>query len=189
MSDPRNLWQNLTTKGEKMSAADVCAKADKLDAENRRDTIIGLIFASVLTLIGLIGLATLVEAGTPERIIVGIAVSLVWFGAYRTSVRRKGLPTESTFATCLEFYRKEVERRRNYYRAQPWGFLVIVIIAVFQFVIVMRRYSPPTQDMLLYPVILIGLVFAVLPFWIRQKRRFQREMDALDVLEKGTGSP
>jgi hypothetical protein len=188
MNDPKSVWQNLSTKGEKMSAVDVRIKAEKLDAENRRDTILGFAVATVLTLIGLMGLATLEEAGPAERLIVAIAVSLLWFGAYRTSVRRRGLAADASFAACIEFYRKEVERRRNYFRAQPWGFLVVMIIALLQFVIVMRPYKPSARDLLMYPIVIIGLLLGVLPYWIRQKRRFQREMDALDAFEKGMGA-
>jgi hypothetical protein len=49
-----------------MSATEVCAKAEKLAAEVRRDTIIGLLFTSFLTLIGLIG-ASRSAAGRPGR--------------------------------------------------------------------------------------------------------------------------
>src|SRR4029450_892529 len=125
MNNPKSIWRNLETKGEKMSSMEVRAKAEKLAAEIRRDTIVGLVFASLLTLIGLIGLAVLPQAGTAERIIVTIAVSILWLGAYRSSTRR--LPSGVQFATCVAFYRRELERRRNHF-AKPWLFGIVILI-------------------------------------------------------------
>ena len=36
MNDPKGIWQSLDTKGAKMSAAEIRAKAGKLEAEIRR---------------------------------------------------------------------------------------------------------------------------------------------------------
>src|SRR5262245_63927971 len=107
INDPKNIWGNLHTKGEKMSSTEVRAKAEKLAAEIRRDTIVGLVFTSLLILIGLIGLAVLPQAGPAQRIIVVIAVALLWFGAYRTGTRPT-LPSGAQFATCVAFYRREL---------------------------------------------------------------------------------
>jgi hypothetical protein len=182
INDPKAIWGNLQTKGEKMSSLEVRAKAEKLAAEIRRDTIVGLVFTSLLTLIGLIGLAVLPQAGPPERIIVTIAVAILWLGAYRTSTRPR-LPSGAQFATCVAFYRRELERRRNYF-AKPWLFGIVLLIALVQFLFVMRGFNPSARDLLSYPAALLLLVLIAVPLWRRQARRFQREMDALDAFER-----
>jgi|SRR5215831_5645330 len=181
-NDPKNIWGNLNTKGEKMSSTEVRAKAEKLAAEIRRDTIIGLAFTSLLTLIGLIGIAVLPQAGMPERIIVTIAVAILWLGAYRTSTRPR-LSSGAQFATCVAFYRRELERRRNYF-AKPWLFAIIILIAIIQFLFVMRGFNPSASDLLSFPAALLLLVLIVVPLWRRQARRFQRELDSLDTFER-----
>jgi hypothetical protein len=181
-NDPKSIWRNLETKGEKMSSMEVRAKAEKLAAEIRRDTIIGLVFTSVLTLIGLLALAVLPQAGPAPWIIVTIAVSILWIGAYRTSTRPK-LPSGAQFATCVAFYRRELERRRHYF-AKPWLFGILILIALVQFLIVMKRFNPSARDLLSYPAALLLLVLAAFPLWRRQARRFQRELDALDAFER-----
>jgi hypothetical protein len=182
MNDPKSIWRNLETKGEKMSSMGVRAKAEKLAAEIRRDTIVGLVFTSLLTLIGLIGLAVLPQAGRPERIIVTIAVVILWLGVYRTSTRPR-LPSGAQFATCVAFYRRELERRRNYF-AKPLLFGIIILIALLQFLIVIRGFNPSARDLLSYPAALLLLVLVAVPLWRRQARRFQRELDALDAFER-----
>ena len=182
MMDPKSIWQSLETKGEKMSSMEVRAKAENLAAEIRRDTIVGLVFTSLLTLIGLIGLAVLPQAGPPERIIVTIAVVILWFGAYRTSTRPR-LLSGAEFATCVVFYRRELERRRNYF-AKPWLFGIIILFGLVQFLVVMRGFNPSARDLLSYPAAILLLVLVALPLWKRQTRRFQRELDALDAFER-----
>lgn len=182
MNDAKSIWRNLETKGKKMSSMEIRAKAEKLAAEIRRDTMIGLVITSLLTLIGLIGLAVLPQAGPAERIIVTIAVAILWLGAYRTSTRPR-LPHGAQFATCVAFYRRELERRRSYF-ARPWLFLIVILIALGQFLIVMRGFSPSARDLLSYPAALLLLVLVAVPLWRRQARRFQRELDALDAFER-----
>jgi hypothetical protein len=182
INDPKSVWRNLETKGEKMSSMEVRAKAEKLAAEIRRDTIVGLVFTSLLTLIGLVGLAVLPQVGPPEGIIVTIAVAILWFGAYRTSMRPR-LPSGAQFATCVAFYRRELERRRNYF-AKPWLFGIVILIALVQFLIVIRGSNPSARDLLSYPAALLLLVLVAVPLWRRQARRFQRELEALDAFER-----
>jgi hypothetical protein len=182
INDPKLVWQSLETEGKTMSAQEIRFRAERLGAEIRRDTMIGLVFASFLTLAGLIGLAVLPQAGPPERIIITIVVILLWFGAYRTSMR-SGLPDGAEFATCLAFYRRELERRRAYF-AKPWWPGIIVLVALVQYVLVIRPYNPSLRDLLSYPAALLLLIAIVFPLWRRQVRRFQRELDALNVFDR-----
>src|SRR5262245_27522202 len=67
-------------------------------------------------------------SGQAERIIVTSAVAILWLGSYRTSTRPR-LPSGAQFATCVAFYRRELERRRNYF-AKPWLFGIVILIAL-----------------------------------------------------------
>jgi hypothetical protein len=61
---------------------------------------------------------------------------------------------------------------------------IIILIAVVQFLIVMRGFDPSARDLLSYPTALLLLVLVAVPLWRRQVRRFQRELDALDAFER-----
>jgi hypothetical protein len=87
------------------------------------------------------------------------------------------------FATCVAFYRGELERPRNYF-AKPWLFAIILLIALVQFLFVMRGFNPSARDLLSFPAALLLLVLIVVPLRRRQSRRFQRELDALDAFER-----
>ena len=121
-SDPKIVWQNLETEGERMSAQEVRMKAEKLAMEIRRDTIVGFAFASAIITASLIALwLRLPEADWPERIIVTIIAILVWSGALRSNatmdmLNRRRVPEDLQFATCLDFYRRELQLRRDYFR-------------------------------------------------------------------------
>lgn len=180
MTDPRNIWQNLTTKGARMSAAEIRVKARKLEAEIRRDTIIGMVFASAITAGGLIGLAVLRQAEPAARIIIAIVVLLVWLAAWLTTVRNRNRLSEAEFMTCLEFYRRELQRRRDYFAKGPWFLVMIVLLALVQFLAVARASGAGLADLMAFPVALAVLMLVAIPLWKRQARRFQRELDELD---------
>jgi hypothetical protein len=63
-------------------------------------------------------------------------------------------------------------------------FAIIILIALVQFLFVMRGFSPSASDLLSFPAALLLLVLIAVPLWRRQARRFQRELDALDAFER-----
>jgi hypothetical protein len=67
---------------------------------------------------------------------------------------------------------------------KPWLFGIVILIALAQFLFVMRGFNPSARDLLSYPAALILLVLIAVPLWRRQARRFQRELDALDAFER-----
>lgn len=170
-----------------MSAAEVRAKAQKLEAEIRRDTLIGFVIASAVTLAGLIALATLRQA-EPTRVIIAMVVIVVWVGAWRTTVRNKSRLAEANTSTCLEFYRSELQRRRDYFARPPWFLLFNILLAVVLFLAAARRFNPSAGNLLPYPLALVVLTLVVLPLRKRESRKFQRELDALEGFEKSDRS-
>jgi hypothetical protein len=181
-SDPKIVWQNLRTEGETMSAQEVRMKAEKLALEIRRDTIAGFAFASALTIASMIALwFRLPEAGWPERIIVTIIAVLLWSGAFRNDIlNRRRLPQDLQIATCLEFYRRELQLRRDYFRKAPWIIGTVMLIAIVLYVTAILPLNPALSDLLLYPFALLLLILIALLLWRRQVRRLQAELDALD---------
>ena len=169
-----------------MSAQEVCIKAQRIDAENRRDVTIGVTVATIITLFGLVGLATFRTGAIAERIITAIVVLCVWFGAWRHT-RARTLASDAELTTCMEFYRKELERRRDYFARPPWLLLFFIVFALSQFVFLAFRFGRPgTTDLLLYPIMIIVVVLVSWPLWTREARKFQRELDTLDAFERDT---
>ena len=187
MSDPRNVWQNLNTKGTAMSANDVRAKAQKMADEIRRDTTIAFVIAGAMTLAG--GAALYQEHETAARVITGLAILMVWLGVWRTAVRRRSQVSEADPTVCLQFYRHELQRRRDYFAKPPWILVFAVILALLQFVAVARRLNAATADLWRYPIALVVLALIALPFWKREARKFQRELNELNKFEADRSEP
>ena len=166
-----------------MSASEIRIRALRLEKEIRRDTLLGFALASVITAAGLIGLTTVHEMEPFGRIIIGIAVILVWFGAWRTTMRNKSRLSAADSRSCMEFYRHEVQRRRDYFARPPWILIFAVVLALFQFFAVARRFNGITADLLRYPFALLVLCLIFVPLWKRQGRKFQSELDELKKFE------
>jgi len=166
-----------------MSANAVRAKAKRLESDIRRDTLIGLVLASVITLAGLIALTNVHQLEPGGRVIIGIAVILVWFGACRETVRKKSRVSEADSRSCLEFYRHEIQRRRDHFAKPPWILIFALLLALFQFFAVARRFNGISGDLLRYPFALVVLTVIVVPIWKRQARKFQSELDELSKFE------
>jgi hypothetical protein len=169
-----------------MSAQEIRRKAQRLDAANRRDINIGFMLVLVLTAFGLIGLLTLQKLEPTARIIIAIVLVLLWGGAWFNNRRKpRGLAVDAELTASLAFYRRELERRRDYFAKPPWILIVLVIFAFLQFLLVAKQFSPATKELLPYPIALTVCFVVFLPLWRRQARKFQRELDALKELEDG----
>src|SRR5205814_9663589 len=81
-NNPKSVWKSQKIEGVTMSAQEIRQKAQRLDAENRRDITIGFMVTLVLTVFGLIGLLTLQRLEFAARVIIAIALLLVWAGAW-----------------------------------------------------------------------------------------------------------
>src|SRR5262249_34248185 len=103
-------------------------------------------------------------------------------GTYLRSTKPR-LQPGAQFAACVAFYRGELERRRRYL-ARPWLLGIVILVAVLQFLILMKGFHPSTRDLLSYPIALLLLILVAFPLWKAQARRLQRELDALDKFER-----
>jgi Flp pilus assembly protein TadB len=107
------------------------------------------------------------------------------YSSYRVSERlwpfpRRITSADALSATCVDFYRRGLERQRQGYAVGPWdlGILVVIFLTILLSAVLRRSLSP-------VPIILIG-IFIVLAFvarW-RESRRVRRELEALNEFEK-----
>src|SRR5262249_43363801 len=119
-NDPKIIWKSQKTGGGTMSAREIRRKAQRLDAENRRDITIGFMVALVLTVFGVVGLVTLQRLEPAARIMIALVLFLLWGGAWFNSRRKpRALAVDAELAASLAFYRRELERRRDYFAKPP----------------------------------------------------------------------
>ena len=93
---------------------------------------------------------------------------------------RRIASAEALSTTCVDFYRRGLERRRRGYETGPWDLAILVAIffAVLLPAVLRRSLSP-------LPIVLIGIciVLAFFARW-REARRVRRELEALNEFEK-----
>ena len=96
------------------------------------------------------------------------------------------MPGDAALSTGLEFYRREIERRRYLFRrVLLWSFgPVILAIGTFILALAMIRGSkifPNAMPFMTLVVIWIGAYFVIR---MREQRELQREIDELNDIEK-----
>jgi hypothetical protein len=181
MSDPKNTWQSQPTEETKMSVGEVRRRARDLH-EKQRDTAILWIVLGLL-LAAFFGWNAVRSNGWMLR--SGWGLISVWclYGAYHA--RRWIWPgkLDAVASSSLEFYRRELARRRDY--AQH-GWLRAGLPVLF--VGIALVLGPPLSKGLTAKsapfFILLTIWFVALYFQRKRDRaRLQRDIDDLNGLD------
>ena len=182
----RGLWQNQPLELGKMSLEEIRQRAQRLQKKNRREVLLFCAFALLLVFFFSRSLARSHE--TLPR--VGLALLIGWavyfpYQAYRRIWPRSSA-AEAALTTCLEFYRKELQRRRNYTQ-QIWQWFLgplFISLAVFLLPAVVKAIDSPSRWLNLLPFGLLLALWAAVFFPRRRRelRKLQQELDGLDTL-------
>src|SRR5215831_15094059 len=113
--DPKKVWQSQPTEISTMTMKLIRSKARQLQSQTRRKlagTVAGPLTAAFLYAFGIREFPSLGHALHPL-----FAITLAWSlaGLYflNRGVRSVVMPGDAGLSTCLEFCRREIERRRN----------------------------------------------------------------------------
>jgi hypothetical protein len=120
MNNPQSIWQNQRTEPLKMSANELRARAQQRQTRARIEARIAIVVGLVCFVF--FGWTFTKAHGALAR--TGWVLLSLWgiyaaFHAYKW-IRPQHLPHEAPISTCLEFYRSELERRRDYLRHRWW---------------------------------------------------------------------
>lgn len=188
MNDPRKIWQDQPTEAMKMSLDEIRRRAQKLQAKNRISALVTIVIGFVLCV-----WFARACAGTQDAVPrIGLGMLSLWglYAAYQAYkwIWPGRLAANATFSTSLDFYRWELERRRDYAR-HIWrrAGLTFCFAGIALFII------PALIGVLKTPRLLVNLVpfFVLLVIWLvvffslrrRNQRQLQREIDDLKMLE------
>lgn len=183
MSDPKNTWQSQPTEETKMSTGEVRRRARDLHEKQRDTAILWIVLGFVLS--AFFGWTAWKSQGVMLR--AGWGLLSVWslYSAYhaRRWIWPGNLAPDAVASSSLGFYRRELERRRDY-AEHVW-----------------RRSGLPVaflgMALLLGPPLSKGLTLNAAPFFIlltvwfvafyfqrkRDRTRLQRDIDELNGLE------
>ncbi len=186
-NDMRNVWQNQKAEGILMSVEEIRRKAVKFEREvfweNALYYFLGLLGAVFFSFrFVLHGPNVLFRLGV--GMCVAVMLYLVWQIHRRTPFRQ--VPADIVTESCLEFHRKELERRRDYHRR----FLKLCLLPTIPgWVVLMAAFvqvHPPHLGWRLA----VANASAVLIFWIFwsesrwRVRKLQHQIDEIDVIPR-----
>jgi hypothetical protein len=189
MNDPRTIWQNQPKEPFKMSADEMRFRAQRFQMKAR--------FAAATTITSALLVCAFFAwsfARTHEVLSrMGYAlISLCGiFMAYSTYkwVWPSNLPADAPVSTSLEFYRSELERRRDYRRhiwlrtGLPFCFLGMAMIVVPALI---AAFGAPRLFLNMVPFFLLLTIWFVVFFRgkKRAQHKLQQEIDELRAFER-----
>ena len=192
MKEPKHIWQNQPTEPFKMSADEIRRKARRLQTKARIEALSWIVIGLFLSVIFA---RTFAKAGDlVSRLGWGLLSAWGIYGAFQAWrwIWPGKLAPDSTVATSREFYRRELERRRDYGR-NVWNRSGLTFCFLGLGMVVL----PGLLKSIEAPRLLLNAVplFVLLSIWIasfivlrkRNQRKLQREIDELDALERENG--
>jgi purine-cytosine permease-like protein len=188
-NDPRKIWQDQPTERIKMSLDDIRRKAQKLHAKARMAAIawigIGIFLSAAF------GLNSAHAREMLPR--VGWGVLSLWglYGAWQAYqwIWPGRLAADATLATSLDFYRKELERQRDYGR-QIWrrsgvaaAFLGAALVVAPGMIQVVKTPALLPNVAPFFVLLFVWLV-SFLVLRARKQQKLQQEIDELNAMER-----
>jgi hypothetical protein len=182
--DLGDIWRNQETEKTTMSIEEVRIKAQKLLTRSRRDLFAISAFAVLAAVF--CGFVLIYARLTPARIIGGVVMAMLLANTIRNLYlsRRRNIAA-TAWATCLEFYRNELERQREIGRLPIWQLVTaLLIIGWLTRNALMRTGSDVLRAIL--PFVLIAAACLIVLLAIRKfgARHVQDELDALDAFSE-----
>jgi uncharacterized membrane protein YfcA len=185
--DPKQIWQNQPTEAMQMSLEEIRRKAHQFHNKARLKALTGIVIG-----IALCG----VFAGTSAKaqymlLRIGWGVLSLWgiYGAYQAYkwIWPSGLAEDATLGTSLDFYRRELERRRDYgrhiwRRSGLWLCFVGLAFVVLPALIAALKAPRLLLNAIPFFVLLAGWFVVFFTIRKRERTNLQREIDALNAL-------
>jgi len=189
MNDPRTIWQNQPKEPFRMSVDEMRLRAQRFQMKARFKVVYSITIG--LSICVFFGWNCIRAQEVLSRMGFGLlSVCGIYFGyqAYKW-IWPSDLPPDSPVSTSIEFYRSELERRRDY-SLHGWRRSGLT----FCFLGLAMALAPGLIDSLHNPRLLVNTVpfFALLTVWFvaflylkkRGQNKLQREIDELRTFER-----
>ena len=113
-NDPRMIWQNQPTEPSVMTLEKIRQKVRELHAKTRRQLLGNL--AVPLIAVAFYGFGMKTFPALQPLFAIPIAWSVAGLYFLNRGMWSAAMPGDAALSTGLEFYRREIERRRNLFR-------------------------------------------------------------------------
>jgi hypothetical protein len=175
----RNAWKAQDTQAVKLSVEELRAKAREYSNKVR--------FLNLVTYVGYAVMAGVyvwlmwhprgTAAASPNvaRVSMSLVIAGICYTVYRLRKQFSAMPipADSLFSDCLDFYRNQLARRRDYWRTM-WWWAMAPIIPGFALWIIANAIKFPERRRVQSLV-----VFVLMVFFYRAWNGFKHRADAL----------
>jgi len=184
--DPRTIWQNQPTEPSVMTLDTVRKKVRELHVKTRRQLLGN--FAVPIIIAAFYAFGRKHFPGLQPLFAFAIAWSLAGLYFLNRGMWSEPMPGDAALSTGLEFYRREIERRRYLIRrVLLWSFGP-VLLAIGTFIVALAKIGgrdrPIFPNALPFLTLVLIWIAAYFVIRIREQRELQREIDALDKIER-----
>jgi hypothetical protein len=186
--DPATIWRHQPEEKLKVNLQQIVNRRTEELSSSTRSEILMSIVAAVL----FVGVMAWRFAPSYNRlhelgfvaVIAWVVISLYWFR--RRIWRRDVSRPDAAAATGLEFYRKELERRRDHLRnGWLWHGPLLLASVILTAILISGKALQPFRNVL--PLVVLLTVWTAFGFRrrLRQARELQREIDEMQPLATG----
>jgi hypothetical protein len=184
-NDLRIVWQNQPTEPSVMTLEKIRQKVRELHAKTRKQLLGN--FAVLLIVVAFYGYGVKQFPALQPLFALPIVWSLAGLYFLNRGMWSAAMPGDAALSTGLEFYRREIERRRLYFRrVLLWAFGP-VLLAIGTFILALaievkdRGIFPNAVPFMTLVVVWIAAYFVIR---MREQRELQREIDLLNDIER-----
>jgi hypothetical protein len=187
-NDPMNIWQNQPTEPPPMTLEEIRRKARALQAKSRRE-FLGNLTAS-LSLIAFSAWSFATSQDAIQR--SGFALAIAWFLIAQYPAHKRlwssKLAGDAALTTGVQFYRGELERRRDHFRYNWQWVLGPILLMIGSLLLPALRsvLKNPGLTRNMVPFVALLAVWIAAFFVIRNRaiREVKQEIDELNALER-----
>jgi lipopolysaccharide export LptBFGC system permease protein LptF len=187
--DPKKLWQDQPMEAIQMSLQSLRRRAQELQTKSRLAALALMAIGLVLAIVFAVSLGR--SQNQLSRIGFGVLSLWALYGVYQVYRRMwpGSIAADAAWSNSLDFYRGELERRRDYVRdiwrlSVLWLFFIGLALLILPMLIAMR--ANPRLLLNAVPFLVLLVVWFVAFFFIRKRdqRNLQAEIDELKALAK-----
>ena len=186
-NDPRTIWQNQPTEPSVMTLETIREKMRELRAKTRRD-LLGTLTGPLV--VAFFYAFCMKQFPAQQRLQPLFVLALVWSlaGLYFLSRGKWSgeMPGDAGLSAGLEFCRREIERRRDYFRrVLLWGAgPVLLAIATFVLALALGAGRGILPKAMPFMTLVVVWIAAYVVIRARQVRELQRELDELNAIDR-----
>jgi multisubunit Na+/H+ antiporter MnhG subunit len=181
--DPKTVWQNQPTETSKVNLILIRQKARELHAKTRRQLLGSLAapFAVAFFYAFCIKQFPYLREVVHALFALALAWSIVGLYFLNQGKWQGAMPGDAGFSTGLEFCRREIERRRSYFRRDLLWVFGPVLLAIGTFIMALALTAGTTifPKAMPFMVLVVVWIAVYLLIRVRQQRDLQRELDEL----------